>query len=272
MVRLFFKSVLISSLLALLGVAAYAQQMAMPPSPKIKPGGPAPKRDLTGTWEVYSFFEGIQPNGGQNIFADGKHEPPYTPAGLAAFKQNKPSNGTTEVGPGEENDPGHACDPLGMPRADLFEMRAVQLIHTPVQLVMLYQYDRLWRSIWTDGRALPKDPDPHWYGYSTGKWVDDYTFQIQTVGMDERTWLDNAGRPHSDETTMEETLHRIDSDNLEISVTITDPKFYSKPFLAMDKLKFHKVPAKTEMLEMMCVPSEYAAYNKKHANLGITKK
>ena len=158
-----------------------------------------------------------------------------------------------------------------MPRADLFEMRAVQLIHTPVQLVMLYQYDRLWRSIWTDGRALPKDPDPHWYGYSTGKWVDDYTFQIQTVGMDERTWLDNAGRPHSEDLHVIEEFHRIDRDHLELSVTIDDPKYYSTPWVALDRLPFHLMPANYDMQDMICAPSEVNSYNKLHANPGGTK-
>jgi hypothetical protein len=44
------------------------------------------------------------------------------------------------------------------------------------------------REIWTDGRALPSDPDPLWYGYSTGKWVDDFTFVIESTGYDDRTW------------------------------------------------------------------------------------
>ncbi|MEQ1883773.1 MAG: hypothetical protein ABL967_01845 [Bryobacteraceae bacterium] len=270
--RLSAKCVVVASAFSLLLTAgAQAQQMTLPPPVKIVPGGPAPKRSLVGIWQPYSGFEGIQPNGGQAIFSDGKHEPPYTSAGMEAFKKNKPSNGITEVGPGEENDPGHACDPLGFPRANLFEVRATEFIQTPKKMVILYQYDKLWRTVWTDGRALPKDPEPRWYGYSTGKWADDYTFVTTTVAMDDRTWLDNAGRPHSDEMTVEETFHRIDSDNMEISVKITDPKFYSKPFLAMDKMKMKRIPDNTDPLEMMCVPSELNAYNQRHANLGNKK-
>ena len=79
-----------------------------------------------------------------------------------------------EVNAAEENDPAHICDPQGFPRENLFELRATQFIQTPVQVVMLYTYDKIWRSIWTDGRALPTNPEPQWYGYSTGKWIDDY--------------------------------------------------------------------------------------------------
>src|ERR1019366_3289364 len=182
----------------------------------------APRRDLAGIWMPVK--NGVQPNGARDMPADGKHEPPYTPAGLAAFKLHKPSNGTTEVGPGEENDPGHACDPLGFPRSDLFEVRATQIVQTPSQVIVLYTYNKLWRSIWTDGRALPQDPDPNWYGYSTGKWADDYTFIAQTIGLDERTWVDNSGRPHSDEMKVEEIFHRAAQDSLEFTVTLNDPK------------------------------------------------
>ena len=67
-------------------------------------------------------------------------------------------------------------------------------------------FNRKWRNIWTDGRANPKVDDflePRWWGYSVGRWTDDYTFVAETVGLDERTWLDNVGRPHSLEARIE---------------------------------------------------------------------
>jgi hypothetical protein len=172
------------------------------------------------------------------------------------------------VGPGEENDPGHSCDPLGFPRADLFEMRDIRFVHLPNQTLVLHQYNRMWRTAWTDGRAIDKDADPRWYGYSVGKWADDNTFVITTSNIDDRVWLDNAGRPQSDEITVEESWHRVDHDNMELSVTINDPKFYTKPWVAIDKLKMKLLPDNSDMIEMMCVPSELNAYNLKHGNLG----
>ena len=80
------------------------------------------------------------------------------------------------------------------------------------------------------------DPEPRWYGYSVGKWVDDYTFVVQTVGMSDKTWLDNAGRPHSSELKVEERFHRVDQDHLELTVTIDDPKMYTKPWLAPEQV------------------------------------
>jgi hypothetical protein len=235
---------------------------------------PAPPRDLTGIWEPVRAIEGIQPSGALNMPADGKpeHDLHLTPFGLEMAKRNKSSNGPNEVAPTEENDPAHSCEPQGFPREELFEIRATEIMQNPLQVVMLYTYGRVWRVIWTDGRELPKDPDPHWYGYSVGHWKDDNTFVVETNGTDERTWLDNAGRPHSEELRVEETFHRVDHDHMELSMTINDPKVYEKPWVALNKLQFRLKPPNTELLEMMCSPSELQEYNKKHAGPGSIKK
>jgi len=143
----------------------------------------------------------------------------------------------------------------------------------------MWQYDKTWREIYTDGRPLPTNvganvkgaPDPRYWGYSVGHWEDDYTFVVESTGFDPRSWLDNAGRPHTDEMKVEEVFHRASRDRLEMSVTIDDPKYYSKPWVAIDKMQFQLMPPDTPFLEMMCSPSELAEYNKKHANLGNKK-
>jgi hypothetical protein len=229
---------------------------------------PAPRRDLSGIWQPIKAIDGIQPNGGRDMPADGKHEPSYTPLGLEMFSRNKSSNGVHAVGPAEENDPAHSCDPQGFPRENLFELRATQIIQSPLKMILLYTYGKVWRVIWTDGRELPKDPDPHWFGYSAGKWQDDSTFVVQTNGLDERTWVDNAGRPHSEDLRVEEIFHRVDRDHLELTVTIDDPKVYTKPWVAMNKMPMQLLPPNFEMVEMMCSPSELAEYNKRHAVKG----
>jgi len=228
---------------------------------------PAPRRDLSGIWEPVPSNGGVQGSGAKAMPADGKpeHEMPYTALGRQAFLRNRPSNGPTEVSAAEDNDPVHICDPQGFPRENLFELRTMQILQTALQVVLLYTYDKIWRVIWTDGRALPTDPEPRWFGYSAGRWKDDYTFVVETNGTDERTWLDNAGRPHSDELRVEEQFHRFDRDTLELTVTIDDPKMYTKPWVALDKLRFKLQPPNTDIREMLCSPSETAEYNKKLA-------
>ena len=223
---------------------------------------PAPRHDISGIWDPGNG--GIQPLGPQAMPEDGKpeHRVPYTPLGLEALDAHKPSNGIRSVLPAETNDPVVYCDPQGMPREDLYELRTTQILQTPLNVVVLYQFGKIWRVVWTDGRDLPKDPEPRWFGYSIGKWTDDYTFVVQTSGTDERTWVDRAGRPHSGDLRIEERFHRADHDTLELSVTIDDSKMYTKPWVAVDKLRFKLKPPNFDVREMLCSPSEFAEYNK----------
>jgi hypothetical protein len=159
------------------------------------------------------------------------------------------------------NDPLDICDPPGFPRLELYEFRMIEIAQMPDHAIVLSQLSRTWRTIWTDGRELPKNPEPRWNGYSVGKWLDDYTFVVETIGMDERTWLDNAGRPHSSELKTEERFHRIDHDNMEITLTIDDPKMYTQPWQPLIKFPLRLQPRGFDIREMFCVPSDTAQYN-----------
>jgi hypothetical protein len=210
-------------------------------------------------------MSGNQVLGAQAAPEDGKpeHRLPYTPLGLEALKRTKPTNGTRMVQPADTNDPVFEYgDPQGFPREDLYELRTTQIFQTPQSVVLLYQFGKIWRVIWTDGRELPKDPEPRWFGYSVGKWVDDRTLVVQTSGMDERTWIDRAGRPHSSDLRVEERFHRPDRDHLELTVTIDDPKMYTKPWVALDKLVFELQPPSFDIRETIWAPSEFGEYNK----------
>ena len=144
---------------------------------------------------------------------------------------------------------------------DLSEFRTIEIVQAEDKVLVLNQFFRTWRSIWTDGRELPMDPEIRWNGYSVGKWVDDYTLVVQTIGMSDRTWLDNAGRPHSNELKVEERFHRVDQDHLELTVTIDDPKMYTKPWLALNKFPLRRQPRGFDIREMYCSPSDYKEYN-----------
>ena len=225
---------------------------------------PAPRHDISGTWDPANLFDGIGVLGANAMPEDGKaeHQPPYTALGLELLNRAKPTIGPRMVSTAETNDPAVICDPLGMPRAELFQLRTTQIIQTPAKVLILYEYNRVWRVIWTDGRELPNDPEPRWFGYSVGKWIDDYTLVVETAGMDERTWLDIVGRPHSDELRVVERFHRVDRDHLDLSMTINDPKIYTKPWVALDKFLFYSQPPSFDVREMICSPSELAEYNK----------
>jgi hypothetical protein len=215
-------------------------------------GGPAPRRDLTGFWAglVVPKLNAV---------------PPLTPWGQEQFLLHK---NTGEVPVAESNDPSKGCDPLGFPRNMLFMTRGIAFAQMPGRVLELFQYDRLWREIWTDGRDLPKNvggtsadaPDPRWYGYSVGHWDGDYTFVVDTVGTDERSWLDNDGHPHSIDLRVQELYKRVDHNTMEVTITIDDPKTYTKPFV-ITKANYKWIP-RQDFEEQLCVPSEEAEYLK----------
>jgi len=162
----------------------------------------------------------------------------------------------------KRDDPFDICDPIGFPRIELFNLRAIQIFQTKSQVTIIYQNDQVWRNIRTDGREFPKEIlEPRWYGYSVGKWVDDTTFVAKTIGMDERTWVDNAARPHSSDLVVEETFHRADEYTLELSITIDDPKMYTKPWVALNKFPLGLQSPSFDIREMVCSASEAAEYS-----------
>jgi hypothetical protein len=238
------------------------------PPAKDRKTAPAPRHDISGIWDP-GDTSGVQQLGAKAMPEDGKpeHQPPYTPLGLELLKRTKPSNGIRSVLPGDNNDPVFTYgDPQGFPREDLYELRSTQILQRPQNVVILYQFDKVWRVLWTDGRGLPKDPEPRWFGYSVGRWVDDYTLVVETTGMNEKTWIDRAGRPHSADLRVEERFHRADRDHLELTVTIDDPKIYTKPWVALDKFVFDLQPSTFDVREMIWSPSEYEEYNKMMGN------
>lgn len=227
---------------------------------------PAPKHDISGTWEpAEGWRNGVQAQGAYNYPMDGKHPLPYTPEGEKAWREHKYGDGFGSYPLAQVNDPFKMCDPIGFPRIDLHDLRAIQIDQMPKKTLIVYENDQVWRFIWTDGRDFPTITEPRWYGYSIGKWASDYTFVVQTTGLDERTWIDNAGRPHTKDLRVEEQFHRVNRDLMQLTVTITDPKYYTKPWNALDKYPLRLQRDSFDIREMVCSESEAEIYNKEIA-------
>src|SRR6266403_1941167 len=166
------------------------------------PAPPHDPHDLSGvwtkTWRTLTISEDV---------------PPMTSWGKAQFDSNKPGYGPRAVPPALGNDPTGKCDPLGLIRNLLLEVSIYQMefVQTPKRV-----------------RQFPANTEPSWMGHSVGKWEGD-TFVVNSTGFDERTWLDHFGNPHSDEMRLEERYRRVDRYTLEVTMTLTDPKTYTKP-------------------------------------------
>ncbi len=222
----------------------------------IPAGGPAPRRDLTGAWDPGQA--GIA--GGENYFA-GRNVPPFTPRGEEMVARNKPGHGPFSAKVFEGNDPlTTRGDPSGFPRIVNYEFRPIRIVQTPHAVLMLYSFNQTWRIIWTDGRRLPADPDPRWFGYSVGRWEDDTTFVVDTVGMTDRTWVDSGGFPHSEALRVQERYRRASQNVIELTVTIDDPEVYTKPWISRDRLPLKRLPDDTDFLEQVYAASEVTGF------------
>jgi hypothetical protein len=197
------------------------------------PRGPDGKPILSGIWQMNGKYL-------QDIASDMKPgEVPYRPWAEQLFNSRRDGNGG-------KNDPAAQCIP-GMPKLDALPY-PFKIIETPGMVMMLFEGFTTFRQIFTDGRELPKDPQPAWFGYSVGKWEGD-DWVVNTVGIRESTWLDNAGRPHSEALHLIERFRRRDFGHMDLELTIDDPKAYTKPWTVKEDLRL--IPD-TELLEYVC--------------------
>ena len=190
---------------------------------------PAPKRDITGVWMMRN------PPGSNRgytnfTFTDPKLDPPALTAwGEARFKEAKDSNGGN-YRLDETNDPVLTkCYPPGVPRV-YFHPYPFEVVHTPKVTLLVYEYDHTLRRVYTDGRKLvPDQLDPLWMGHSVGRWEGN-DFVVETIGFNDRTWLDRLGHAHSEQRKVTERFRRVDRDHLELDITMEDPMALAKPW------------------------------------------
>ena len=146
------------------------------------------------------------------------HQPPFTEFGAARFAKED-----------EIDDPLTKCLPIGPARGIQAGIMPFQIVQTPAVFTILFENQHTFRIIHTDGRSHPKDLDPTWFGDSIGKWDGD-TLVVDTVGLDDRTWLDTAGHEHSDQLHLVERFQRVDSNTIKWTVTFEDPKYFTEPW------------------------------------------
>ena len=192
--------------------------------------------DLSGTWQSetnpYRF----------NVIQDLKDESIFRGKAEALFRKR--------VADFRREDPVTNCLPGG-PSEMLNIM--YRIIQSPTVMAVLYEGGMgRYRQIYTDGRKLPKDPNPTWLGYSVGHWEGD-TLVVESAGFNDRSWLDRAGHPHSENLRVTERFWRIDFGHMQFQITYNDPDTLTKPLTL--KLTVNYV-ADTDMLENVCNESD----------------
>ena len=202
--------------------------------------------DISGVW------------GDNGIELDLKTLPPFTPEGQKMF------DATLTTVPGvNSKDPMNICDPLGYPRAFAYNY-GMEFIQIPGRVLQFFEFQSSHRTIWTDGRKLPEDPDvPRYMGYAVGHWDGD-TFVVESSGFDPRSWLSEDRRkrihgfPHSKDLRLEERYKRLNYGELQATLTIIDPVVFTKPWVTEG---IYTLRPGAELGEYFCVPSEEAQFN-----------
>lgn len=143
--------------------------------------------------------------------------------------------------------PSSRCLPHSIPDQMLIGV-PLKIVQNPGVTFILYEEFARFRQIFTDGRGPAPIASPAWLGYSIGKWDGDW-FVVDTRGFNDKSWLDDSGRPHSEALHTVERFRRTDFGHMDVEITIDDPEVYTKPWSFPMKFDFL---ADTDMIEDVC--------------------
>ena len=234
----------------------YQAEGPRPELPPLHPNEPFDPHDFSGV-----FVTNHRGTNGFRSMTDEPAIPPRTSWAREVYLSRmtgRPHEGKEAIEPAYGNDPIMACNPKGLLRLFMYTNPA-EFIHTASgdRILMTFQSQGSTRNIWMDGRALPVNPEPRWNGYSVGRWEDD-TLVIDTVGFDDRAWLDQYGNVYSTDMHLEERWRRVDRDTLEAVYTINDPTSYTRPWVSTTKTWNRQAH---ELREIFCAPMDELFFN-----------
>ena len=211
----------------------------MPPAPAATPVATAPA--ASGPPDLIPLA--IRLSQFWNLGASFKDGLPFQPWAAELHSQRVAQN--------SQDNPDAHCLPLGLMQLHTHGQPR-KMIQTPGVIVILYEANGGVRQIFTDGRPLPQDPQPWWFGYSTGKWEGD-TLAVETSGFRDLGWLDVEGSPLTESGKIIERFRRVDYGHLEIEATIDDPKAYTKPWTVT---VHQRIMLDTDLIEFVCQENE----------------
>jgi len=175
---------------------------------------PAMHPDLSGVWQGPYVPDMTRTRGNQV----GEPSLPFTPVGAQEWKSYDAANG----------DYTGSCLPFGFSRS-VNAPNPFQIMQNARYVAFLFEVNNWFHVVPTDGRAVPADPNPQWFGTSIGHW-DGGTLVIETRGFNGWTRLDTIGHPHSDQLHLTQTFRLADADHIAYTVTVDDPVIYSRPW------------------------------------------
>ena len=195
------------------------------------------KPDLTGVWQGGTNLRGSweEANSGLGVGGTGTDpSAPAVPASQQVIKDPAPYQPWAAARVLESfkkrgiDDPLGLCLPAGVPRSSIVSLFPIQIVQTPTQVVILYEYMSVFRVIPLNAQH-PDDVVPTYMGDSVGKWEGD-TLVVDVIGFNDRTWLTGTGTFHSDALHVSERYTRVDKDQINYQVTMEDPNVFTAPW------------------------------------------
>lgn len=187
-------------------------------------GNGAQVPDLSGVWRTINPPAAPREGTSLRWLPAAGELPPFTPAYLERYKKVQTSRETGS----EETEPVALCLPPGMPYF-MGAQYGLEIVQGKDKIVLFSEWMDAYRRIYMDGRTMPKDLDPSFNGYSTGRWEGN-TLVVETVNLRDDSVLDRYGSPHSDAMRMTERIRLTAPDQLEDVITVYDSKAFTKPW------------------------------------------
>jgi hypothetical protein len=182
--------------------------------------------DLSGIWTIGGGAS-LSPKGGTMDAGTPADGIPYQAWALQKFKEQRTAAGPNSNFDNPTDPVINLCDPQPAPRIYTWPSK-FKFVQTPDAVYILYEYGPFWRPVFLNRKHPdPADQDNTWWGDAIGHYEGNDTFVIDTVGFNDRTWLDYVGHVHSDKLHLIERFRRVDTDHMEISITVDDPGAYT---------------------------------------------
>jgi len=223
------------ALLAIAGLPAMSRAQGVAPPGMAKDDSHAASKipDLSGDWTADGKKGGIGQSlslsdiQGRKRGAEG--DIPYQPWALKQTMSEVPATGDGANFAGTTDPTGKYCAPPGVPKIYMWPAKT-KFVQTPDVVYIMYEYGFTFRQVWLNRKHSP-DPDPQWWGESVGWYENGDTLVVDTIGFNDKTWLDQMGHPHTEKLHLIERYKRT-GDSLDLAMTIDDPGAYTKPWNA----------------------------------------
>ena len=149
------------------------------------------------------------------------------------------------------------CWPNGVPAFVLYGVSPVYFIQTPKKVTMIWREDHMVRHVYLTDKHSP-NIQPSWFGESIGHYENGDTLVVDTVGLNNKTFIDNFRTPHTEQLHVIERFRIIDGgQGIEVSVHVEDPGAFTTPWNAMQHYRRVQLGP---MYEQACAENNSAYY------------